>query len=445
MKRLIFQKLLGWKNDPLRKPVLLRGARQVGKTWIARELGKQFDTFVEVNFELYPEAKKVFYPDLDPRRISRDLSLLLGKKIIPGDSLLFFDEIQEEPQALRALRYFYEILPEQHVLAAGSLLDFELERIGMPVGRVTSFYMHPLSFLEFLAAGGDVQALEMLIDHEEASAINPAIHNKLLRRLGEYVAVGGMPEAVARWYATNDLEVCASIHRTIIDAYRQDFNKYARKYQIKYLDLLFDAIPASLGQIFKFSRVPGEYRRRELQPALDLLIKAGIVHKIIHSAGQGVPLGAQANPDIFKLIFIDIALAQAILGLDASSWLLKPETSFANKGEITEAFVGQEMLAYSRHDQKPQLYFWRRQKRGSNAEVDYLLQKDSTIIPIEVKSASPGRLKSLRIFLDEHPGSPFGVRLSALNYAEDERLRSAPLYAVASLMSVSKEHVQILM
>ena len=319
MKRLIFNKLKNWKDDSFRKPVLLRGARQVGKTWIVRELGKQFNTFIEVNFELYPEAKKIFYPDLDPKRISRDLSLLFGERIVPGESLIFFDEIQEEPQAIRALRYFYEMLPEQHVLAAGSLLDFELEQIGMPVGRVTSSYMHPLSFLEFLAASGETLLLEMLVEHDGSSPISPVIHQKLLKLLGEYVAVGGMPEAVSRWSATNDFNVCSEIHHSIIDAYRQDFNKYAKKYQIKYLELLFDAIPAHLGRVFKFSRVPGDYRKRELQPALDLLIKAGIVHNIIRSAGQGIPLGAQANPDIYKLIFVDVTLSQSILGLDASS------------------------------------------------------------------------------------------------------------------------------
>jgi len=442
MKRFILRKLESWKDDPARKPMLLRGARQVGKTWIARELGKQFDAFIEINLELYPEAGKIFQTDLDPKRISRELSLLLGKRIVPGESLLFFDEIQEEPKAIQALRYFYEMEPGQHIIAAGSLIDFELEKIGMPVGRVSSIYMHPLSFLEFLAAAGETLLVEMITAHDDTAPVSEPIHKKLLRLLGEYMAVGGMPEAVAQWFGKNDLNACATIHRTITDAYRQDFNKYAKKYQIKYVDLLFDVIPALPGKIFKFSQVPGNYRKRELQPSLELLIKAGLAHKIVHSAGQGIPLGAQAKPDIFKLVFVDVALAQTILGLDASSWLLDPEASFINKGEITEAFVGQEMLACSACDQKPQLYFWQRQARGSSAEIDYLLQKDQQVIPIEVKSATPGRLKSLRFFLDKHPNSPYGVRLSALNYATDERLRSLPLYAVAGLLNFPKDLIQ---
>ncbi|NOY61003.1 MAG: ATP-binding protein [Calditrichaeota bacterium] len=445
MKRLIFSKLCKWKDYPLRKPILLRGPRQVGKTWIARELGKLFDTFVEVNLELYPQAKDVFYPDRDPRRICRDLSLLLGKRIVPGETLIFFDEIQEEPKAIQALRYFYEIMPEQHVLGAGSLLDFELEKIGMPVGRVVSLYIHPMSFLEFIAAGGEHPLLEMLVEHDGATPINDPIHQKLLRLLGEYMAVGGMPEAVARWYTTSDFSPVNEIHRTITDAYRQDFNKYVGKYEIKYVEMLFNIIPSLFGRIFKYNHVPGGYLKRELQSALELLIKAGLVHRVIHSAAQGIPLGAQAKPDIFKLIFVDVALAQSMLGLDASSWLLKPETVFVNRGEITEAFVGQEMLAYSCYDQRPQLYFWQRQARSSNAKVDYLLQKKQQVIPIKVKSGSPGRLKSLRLFLDEHKNSPYGIRFSALNYSTDERLRSLLLYAVAQMMAVDREHIQALL
>jgi len=445
LKRLLSKKLAHWKDNPSRKPILLRGARQVGKTWLVRELGRQFPEFIEINFELYPEAKEIFHSNLDPKRISRDLSVLFGKRITPGKSLIFFDEIQEEPKAIQALRYYYEMIPEQHVVAAGSLLDFELEKIGMPVGRVVSFYLHPMSFLEFLAASEEGLLLETIIEHDTHIQISHPIHQKILKLLGEYMAIGGMPEAISRWFVSNDFQECTAVHRAIVDAYRQDFNKYARKYQIKYVELLFDTIPALQGKIFKFSHVPGNYRKRELQPPLELLIKAGLIHKIIHSAGQGIPLGTQAKPEIFKLIFLDMALAQAILGLDTTSWLLDPETSFVNKGIITEAFVGQEMLAYAAHDQKTQLYFWQRQRRGSNAEVDYLLQRNQQIIPIEVKSGAPGRLKSLNIFLDEHKNSPFGVRFSALNYTIDERLHSLPLYAIAQLMNFSKRDVEALL
>jgi predicted AAA+ superfamily ATPase len=236
------------------------------------------------------------------------------------------------------------------------------------------------------------------------------------------------------WIETSDFQECTAIHRAIVDTYRQDFSKYAQKFQVKYVSLLFDFIPSKAGQQFKFMQVPGEYRKRDLAPALELLVKAGVVHQVVHSAGTGIPLGAQANPEIFKLIFLDIALAQTILGVEATSWILEPEANFINKGEMTEAFVGQEMLAYLSMDQKAQLYYWSRQTKSSSAEVDYLIQCNHDIIPVEVKSGSPGTLKSLRLFLEQHKTSKYGIRVSALNYARDQNLHSFPLYAVAKVM-----------
>ncbi|MDZ7342359.1 MAG: DUF4143 domain-containing protein [candidate division KSB1 bacterium] len=444
MKRIVFEELKRWKNSPQRKPILLRGARQVGKTYIVRELGKLFPDFVEINFELLPEASTIFDRDLLPDRIIRDLSLFIGRKIMPGHSLLFFDEIQAAPKAIQALRYFYELLPQQHIISAGSLLDFELEKIGLPVGRVASMYMFPMSLMEFLAARHEPLLIEMILQHDITSKVSEAVHNKLLHLLGEYFAIGGMPEAVQCWLDTEDLNKCGAIHRTIIDSFRQDFNKYATKFQIKYLDVLFSAVPALLGQKFKFSNIPGEYRKRDLLPALDLLIKAGVAHKIIHSSGAGIPLGATANGDRFKMLFLDIALAQTILGLDTTSWLLDPELNLINKGAITEAFVGQELLAYSPFDLKAQLYYWHREAKASNAEIDYLIQKKNLIIPIEVKSGAPGKLKSLNIFLDEHPNSTQGIRFSSQNYEAINAIQNLPLYAVASIMDGQASHFQFL-
>jgi predicted AAA+ superfamily ATPase len=440
LKRIVFEALKRWKDSPQRKPILLRGARQVGKTYIVRELGKLFPDFVEINFELLPDASKIFERDLLPERIIRDLSLFIGRKIEPGQSLLFLDEIQAAPKAIQALRYFYELLPQQHIISAGSLLDFELEKIGMPVGRVTSLYMHPMSFLEFLAAKNEPLLIEMILEHDVPSKVSEVVHHKLLHLLGEYLAIGGMPEAMQSWLDSEDLNKCGAIHRTIIDSFRQDFNKYATRFQIKYLDVLFDAIPALLGQKFKFSNIPGEYRKRDLLPALDLLIKAGIAHKILHSSGTGIPLGATVNGDKFKLLFLDIALAQTILGLDTTSWLLDPELNLINKGAITEAFIGQELLAYSLFDVKGQLYYWHREARASNAEIDYLIQKQNQVIPIEVKSGAPGKLKSLKIFLDEHPNSTQGIRFSSQNYDATNGIQNLPLYAVARIMEAQQSH-----
>lgn len=440
MKRIIFEELKRWKENPQRKPILLRGARQVGKTYVVRQLGNLFQDFVEVNFELYPETSKIFERDLAPDRITRDLSLLIGKKITPGNTLLFFDEIQACPKAIQSLRYFYELLPQLHIISAGSLIDFELEKIGMPVGRVTSIYMYPLSFLEFLNAKNETLLIEMILKHDDKTKLNDAVHKKILRLLGEYFAVGGMPEAVQSWIDTENLNKCGQIHRTIIDSYRQDFNKYANNLQIKYVELLFDTIPALLAQKFKYSNIPGDYRKRELMPSLELLIKAGIAHKIIHSSGSDIPLGASAHHDKFKLIFLDIALAQTILGVNIPSWLLEPEINLVNKGAITEAYVGQELLAYSLYDIKPQLYYWHREARNSSAEIDYLIEQGNRAIPLEVKSGAAGTLKSLKYFLENHRKSDYGIRFSSLNYAAENSIRNFPLYAVAKAMNSKHDY-----
>ncbi|MCP4156230.1 MAG: ATP-binding protein [bacterium] len=440
MKRRILDELKEWKNYSRRKPLLIRGARQVGKTFIIRQLGKEFRDFQEINFELKPGAGNAFEKDLDPHRIIRDLALVTGKKIIPGETLLFFDEIQEAPNAIKALRYFYEMLPQLHVVAAGSLLDFELDKIGLPVGRISSIYMYPLSFMEFLRARDDVLLLESLINHDCSEKISEVAHRKLLEYLGEYMTVGGMPEAVKCFIETSDFKQCFMIHDSIIDTYRQDFNKYALKYQLKYVELLFNSIPALQAKKFKYSNVPGEYRKRELRPALDLLEKAGVVVKATHNSGQGIPLAVAAKPETFKVVFLDIALSQTLLGVDRASWLLEPEISFINKGALTEAFVGQELLAYSASNRKGGLYYWHREARTSNAEVDYLISVAGNIIPVEVKSGSTGSLKSLRYFLDNHKRSPYGVRFSLSNFSTDNGTRNYPLYAVAKLMQQGIEN-----
>ncbi|MFH1437539.1 MAG: DUF4143 domain-containing protein [Pseudomonadota bacterium] len=196
-----------------------------------------------------------------------------------------------------------------------------------------------------------------------------------------------------------------------------------------------------MGKKFKYSNVPGDCRKRELMPSLDLLVKAGAASKVVHSTGQGIPLGAEANHEKFKTIFLDVALAQTVMGIDSSSWLLDPERNFVNKGTVTEAFVGQEITAWSRPTGKCQLFSWLRESRSSSAEVDYLIQKEGVVIPVEVKSGAPGSLKSLHLFLCEHPHSPYGVRFSTLNFSSENNIRSYPIYAVANFMLSSSPQI----
>ena len=434
--------LQDWAQQKGFKPLLLRGARQVGKTYAVRKLGKKFDVFIEINLEVNPKAREIFTTDLYPQRIIQEISYLTKQEIVPGKTLLFFDEVQAEPKAIQALRYFYEMMPELHVVAAGSLLDFAIESVGIPVGRVEFLYMYPLSFLEFIYALEESILLKAIIEHTLDQPISTIAHDRLLRLIKEYMAIGGMPEAVYTWAQEKNALKCFKIQQTLITSYRQDFNKYAKTAQIKYLDILLDNIPLQLGKKFKYSAIPGEFRKRELAPCIDLLATAGVIHKVYDTAAQGVPLGAQIDPDSFKVIFLDVALAQAILGLDITEWLLSTEQSWVNKGEIVEAFVGQELLAYSRPLQKQQLYYWTRNERTAQAEVDYVMAIKQDIIPIEVKSGPGSTLKSMHIFLENHPHSPFGIRFSTQNYSVYENIYSYPLYAVS--MAIKSESIAML-
>jgi uncharacterized protein len=441
MKRIIDLHLRQWKNDPRRKPTLLRGARQVGKTFSVRKLGQTFESYVEINLERRPELKKIFEVDLIPQRIIRDLIAVLKKEIVPGKTLLFIDEIQEAPQAIISLRYFYEEMPDLHVIAAGSLLDFAIQQVGVPVGRVSFLYLYPMSWLEFLIAQGNDLLLAEILKHDPNEPMNEPIHQHTLRILSEYLVVGGMPEAVFSWIQNKNPLACAKIHQTILEAYRQDFHKYAKENQIKYVDHLFEHGTKQLGRKFKFSDIPGEYRKRELSPALDMLSIAGVVHHVYHSSGQGIPLGAEVDLNKFKLIYLDIGLTQAALGLNLADWFLNSNESFINKGTIVEGFVGQEILAYSNPNIKASLYYWQREERGSQAEIDYLIQKQGKVIPIEVKSNKGTHLKSMNHFLESHPKSPYGMRFSNHDYSIHNRIHSYPLYAIASALGLTLEDI----
>ncbi len=325
-------------------------------------------------------------------------------------------------------------MPELHVIAAGSLLEFAIEQVGVPVGRINFLYIYPLSFIEFLLAQKREQAIETILNHEFPNPMEPVAHNQLIAYLSEYFAIGGMPEAVNLWCEQQDLQACQLVHQSIIQTYRQDFSKYAKKHQIKYLELLFRNIPHQACRQFNYSKVPGEYRKRDLMPALNLLEQAGIIAPVYHSAGQGIPIESQANYEIFKCIFTDIALAQTILGHDLRTWFFEANDTFINKGEITEMFVGQEMLAYANPLFDKKLYYWQRQERNAQAEVDYLLHYQDHIIPVEVKSGASTKLKSIRAFLENHPHSPYGMRFWPPSYSVEGNIHSYPLYSIASIL-----------
>lgn len=430
MKRLIDWHLKTWKEQKIHKPLLLKGARQIGKTYSVRQLARHFDSFVEINFELTPEAKTIFEKDLQPERLLWEIGLLSNKPIIPGKTLLFLDEIQAAPNVILALRYFYELIPELHVIAAGSLIDFAVEKVGVPVGRIQMLYVYPLSFLEFLAATDHAQLIDAILEKKPLSDI---LHNKLMDLLGHYLAIGGMPEAIRAWIDTKDPRASYEAQNDLAETYRLDFPKYAKRNQLPYLDILFNQIPHFIGNQFKYSEIHGDYKKRELAPCLDLLRRANVLHQITHTAANGLPLGAEINFNWFKLIFLDVGITQNLLGLDLPAWFLNPDKNLINRGPIVEAFVGQELLAYSSPKSKQELYFWKREAKGAQSEVDYVYDNQHLILPIEVKSGPGTTLRSMHQFLESHENSPLGVRFWSENYLVKEALDSRPLYAVATL------------
>ncbi len=434
MKRLIDYSLLKWKSDPFRMPLILRGARQIGKTFAVRQLGATYNNFVEINFELIPRAGIIFDQDLYPARIIEQLSLLTNQPIIPGQTLLFLDEVQMVPAAITALRYFHELMPQLHVIAAGSLLDFAIAKHGIPVGRVECLYMYPLSFIEYLAAAGESLALAELLHKDVTLPMFDLLHDTLLQHVARYLALGGMPQAVQNWISTKTAFGSAKVHASILHVYRQDFDKYARLHQIKYVEQIFKQIPEQLGRKFKFSLVEGDYRKRELSPALDLLITAGIARKVLYACGQGIPVGLQVDVLDYKVIFLDTGLAQASMGLDLAAWFLQPDQEFINKGSLVEAFAGQEIATYSACDRQQDLYYWHKDSAPNQAEIDYLIQIDRHIIPVEVKSGDGRTLKSIQYFLSTHPHSPYGIRFSTNNYSVHNNIHSYPLYAIVKVM-----------
>ncbi len=244
-----------------------------------------------------------------------------------------------------------------------------------------------------------------------------------------------MPRAIQNWVTTKTALGSAKVHGSILTVYRHDFDKYARQQQIKYVESIFRQIPLQLGNKFKYSAVEGDYRKRELAPALDLLITAGIARKVYYSSGQGIPLGAQIDVFDYKVIFLDVGLAQANMGLDLKGWFLQTKQEFINKGALVEAFVGQEIAGYATPSDQHDLCYWHKDSAPHQAEIDYLVQIDSKIIPVEVKSGSGRTLKSIQHFLDTHPESPYGIRFSTNNYSNYERIHSYPLYAIAKVMT----------
>jgi uncharacterized protein len=400
MIRFFTEYLLNWKNRTDRKPMIVRGARQVGKTHIIEEFGNvHFDNIIKVNFEEEP-ALKQFFNTNNVIQIQQQLEVFYGIQISPSKTLLFLDEIQACPEAIVTLRYFYEKNPALHVIAAGSLLDHTLNEIkySMPVGRVEFAYMYPMCFYEFLIAVNEKQLVDFLQKYNLDTQIPLPIHEKLLRLVKEYFFVGGMPEIVKNYVENKSFLNIERIKESIVRSLEFDFSKYGTRSQQLVLTKLLKYLPKTTGKKFKYVNFDESIRSDQTKIAIDLLKMSRIVHLIHNTKAIGIPLENDSNEKIFKTVFFDIGLSNHLLKIrltDIENIIL------SNEGNIAEQFVAQELICKPPYYIESSLFYWLRENRNSEAEIDYLTEYGNRIVPIEVKAGKIGTLKSLQIFVTE--------------------------------------------
>jgi predicted AAA+ superfamily ATPase len=381
VKRFIDQELRKWKKSRRRKPLIVRGARQVGKTYSVGQSGKDcFDALAVVNLERNPDWHRIFEGNLHPKRICADLEIVLQQKIVPGKTLLFIDEIQACPRAITALRYFYEELPDLHVIAAGSLLEFAMKNISFPVGRVQFSRLHPLCFAEYLQATDNNEAANIVLGFPQP--VSETIHEFLCKELRRYFFVGGMPESILAYVETGSMRESFEVQAEICDTYRLDFSKYSPHADKYCLNAVLTTVAQSVGQQIKYSRLADGYSNPTLKKAFNLLSLANIISKVPSVDPPGLPLGATAAAKIFKALMVDIGLMRHLTGMPVDVEYGKADLLNIYRGAMAEQFVGQEMAL----SQKDDLYYWSRRAKSSSAEVDYLAIIDGRIHPVEVKS-----------------------------------------------------------
>jgi uncharacterized protein len=402
MYRYAIEYLKKWKDNPTRKPLVIRGARQVGKTFLVRDLAHEFQNYLEINLETDSNIL-AYFKSSDPKEINNLLSLHYSTDIIPGKTLLFFDEIQAAPELFAKLRYFYERMPELHVVAAGSLLEFILEEheFSMPVGRIEYLHLGPMSFCEFLLATDNRKLLDFLRNFSLGESLPEPIHAKSVSLYKTYLVVGGMPESIKAYLTEGSFADSDRIKANILATYVDDFNKYRKRINHALLTTVFKSIPSMIGCKVKYSAISRDHRSAEVSGALNRLILSKICFPVYHTAARGIPLGAGRNEKTFKLLFLDVGLMCSSLGLTMADLSSLDDVSLVNKGELSEQFVGQHLLYRKEYYHEPELYYWNRESPGSNAEVDYVIAHGTVIVPVEVKAGKTGTLRSLHLFVSE--------------------------------------------
>lgn len=438
LERFIDEELRIWSDCDHHKPLLLRGARQVGKTSAVRHLGERFKYYVEVDLNEKRELHSLFDQDFTPQQICQQLSVILDKPIEEGNTLLFLDEIQACPAAINKLRYFYEKMPHLHVVAAGSLLEFALRDLpSFGVGRIRSLFMYSFCFREFLWALGKQTLADMITQATPENPLPELIHTKALEYLRIFLVIGGMPECVALYVETGSMLECQQILSELMISYQDDFKKYHEKLPVGLLrDVLRSVALQGQGK-FVYSQVSTSSRITLIKEALEMLCMAGLIYAVVHTDSNGVPLFAEAKEKYKRYIFMDTGLLQRMLELDLTDILVSKDLKLVNRGALAEVFVGTELVKNRSPYLNDSLYCWHREKKDSNAEVDYVISRGGTIYPIEVKAGVRGSMQSMRIFLETKHLSK-GIRTSLENFDSFDDVLIYPLYAIGNTVLPNK-------
>ncbi len=444
--RNIDQALLEWKDSPCRKPLLVRGARQVGKSSSVRHLGKSFPYFLEVNVEKNPEVVEFFRGNRDVKAIAARLSDFFDVPVVPGETLLFLDEIQKSADVIHSLWFFKEDYPELHVIAAGSLLEFALKDLSsFGVGRVSSLFVYPMSFDEFLSATGQNGLLKTKRLSNPVNPLPEAFYGKLVEAFRSFMLVGGMPEAVATYAEAGSYRYSSDIVNEIIQGYQDDFAKYSAKADPVLLRQTLVSVAHQAGAKFVYSRVEGDHRSAEVKNALEMLKNAGLVIPTYHTDANGVPLGAEINERVVKYLIHDSGVLLGILGIDddiddyIKELMIADSIDLVDKGHVAEMVAGLELIKYASPQKRHQLYYWQNMNKGTCAEVDYVIARSGSIVPLEVKSGVKGSMSSMYSLMS-HPQKHIesGIRCSLENFGafqspEGKRIDIVPLYAISNL------------
>ena len=433
MKRAIYLDLIKWKNSNDRKPLLLQGARQVGKTYLINQFGKQeYSNFVYLNFEQDSELRSLFQGHLIPENIINNISLYIGEKITSESTLIFFDEIQAAEEALTSLKYFYEQASDYHIIAAGSLLGVSVgKNRSFPVGKVNFMYLYPMNFAEYLTAFGAELLLKKIENIKKVEALPDVIHTKLVSHLKMYLYLGGMPEVLQNYLQNNDIAKVRLIQNELLEAYQRDFSKYADKSQAIKTSELWKSIPSQLSKEnkkFKYGDVRKKARAAHYEQTIEWLKNAGLINVVYQISTPKLPLAGYADLAKFKIYLLDTGLLGALLNI-SSDMVIKPSDLFEEyNGAFIENFVASELVTSG----KRELYYWTSQ---SDAEVDFVIQHKNNVYPLEVKSGNSRNLKSIRSYENKYKPK-YIFRVSPRNYVKENEFINIPLYASFSFLKI---------